>query len=256
MKQVKRIIIVGHPGAGKTVLGKTIAEKLGWTFIDADFGLELQTGLTITDMLGVEGASKLRNCEHKIITQHLNEENIVMVTDAGIICSEKNRNLLKSEYVIFVTMGLAAQLERLSRHTAPLIINSNLKKLLEHMHERDNLFTEVADITINTDDNELHSHVEAVLKHAALQNAVIANDVIQLENRDLTMHHKLTHKPIELPEQQAICLKLLAGGKTAKEIARELDISYRTVEGHIAKTMELLGCTSSKELIALYLCQP
>jgi len=49
---------------------------------------------------------------------------------------------------------------------------------------------------------------------------------------------------------------LLAQGKSAKEIAQQLDISYRTVEGYIEKIMELLGCTSSKELIALYHEQP
>jgi shikimate kinase len=53
-----------------------------------------------------------------------------------------------------------------------------------------------------------------------------------------------------------MCLKLLVQGKTAKEIAQDMHISYRTVEDYIAKTIELLGCTSSKELIALYYEQP
>lgn len=48
----------------------------------------------------------------------------------------------------------------------------------------------------------------------------------------------------------------VAQGKTAKEIAREAYVSYRTVEGMIAKLMESFGCSSSKELIALFHKQP
>ena len=73
-----------------------------------------------------------------------------------------------------------------------------------------------------------------------------------MEKKDLTLFHKELHTKVDLSEQQAIYLKLLAQGKTAKEIALETHVSYRTVEGTIAKLMESLGCSSSKELIALY----
>ena len=64
------------------------------------------------------------------------------------------------------------------------------------------------------------------------------------------------HIPVQLTQQQAICLKFLAQGKSAKKIALDMKISYRTVEGTLAKTMELLGCSSSKELIAVYHGKP
>ena len=64
------------------------------------------------------------------------------------------------------------------------------------------------------------------------------------------------HIPVQLTQQQAICLKFLAQGKSAKKIALDMKISYRTVEGTLAKTMEMLGCSSSKELIAVYHDKP
>lgn len=70
--------------------------------------------------------------------------------------------------------------------------------------------------------------------------------------KDLTFFHKIMHTPVQLGAQQALSLKYLAQGLSAKEIAREMNLSFRTVEGTLAKVMELLGCTSSKELIALY----
>ncbi|WP_255411089.1 LuxR C-terminal-related transcriptional regulator [Legionella sp. km772] len=77
-----------------------------------------------------------------------------------------------------------------------------------------------------------------------------------LEDRDSVLFHKLRHTPVRLSEQQASYLKLLSQGKTAKEIAREMKVSYRTVEGMIAIMIDSLGCSSSKELIALYHAQP
>ena len=79
---------------------------------------------------------------------------------------------------------------------------------------------------------------------------------VTLQKRDLIIFHKTSHTPVELTQQQARCLKLLSQGMSAKEIAKTMNISFRTVEGLIAKMIETLGCSSSKELISLYLYKP
>jgi Shikimate kinase len=52
MGEYKRIYIVGHPGAGKALVAKTLAKKLGWQFIDANFDLEFRVGRIFPDILG------------------------------------------------------------------------------------------------------------------------------------------------------------------------------------------------------------
>ena len=47
MNSYKRIFIIGQPGAGKDLLAKTLAEKLGWEFINANLDLETRVGRTI-----------------------------------------------------------------------------------------------------------------------------------------------------------------------------------------------------------------
>lgn len=251
MKKTNRIIIVGHPGAGKAVLGNAIAEKLGWNFVDADYGIEVRTGALVNEILGEAGTRSLRAMEKRILTQQPDQS--VIVTDVGIVLSEENRAYLKNEYVVFVTLSFAVQLERMSRHVNSLLNNTDREKLLADLHERDVWFNDIANITINTDNGDLHTHVNAVLKDADLTPTVSMSNKVKLENSDMVLYHYQTHQPVQLTEQQAICLKLLAQGKSAKEIGITLDISYRTVEGHLSKTMELLGCGSSKELISLYL---
>lgn len=67
--------------------------------------------------------------------------------------------------------------------------------------------------------------------------------------------HKNTLKPITLAPQQMRCLLLLLGGKTNKEIARILHISYRTVEHHVDRIKDLLKVRNSKQLLINYIVQ-
>ena len=52
MSIYKRIFIIGHHGAGKALVAKTVAEKLGWQFIDTDFGLEAKIGRKLSEIVG------------------------------------------------------------------------------------------------------------------------------------------------------------------------------------------------------------
>lgn len=254
MTQMKRIFIVGLPGAGKALLAKTVAEKLGWQFIDADLGLEFHVGRPVKEILGKEGQEHFYQCESEILAAQIAKENIVVATDSSIVCSKKNQELLSSEFVVFLQASTSTQLERISRHEAPLLPDSDLKALFDTFHaERDDLFEKVATVSIQSDDGELNKHVDFVIKSVS-ENAERQERMtdVKLDKKDLILFHKTSHTPVHLSEQQAVSLKLLAQGKSSKEIARDMHISYRTVEGTLAKTMELLGCTSSKELIVLY----
>ena len=67
-----------------------------------------------------------------------------------------------------------------------------------------------------------------------------------------TIIHKDLQIPVHLPKQQGRCLLLMSQGKTAKEIAQELQISFRTVEYYFEKTRKQLGSETNKKLIAEY----
>jgi DNA-binding CsgD family transcriptional regulator len=77
---------------------------------------------------------------------------------------------------------------------------------------------------------------------------------MKLEDKEalLSLFHHELNLPIHFPKKQARCLLLMVQGKSAKEIAKELHISFRTVEYYFDKTRKQLGCSSNKKLIALY----
>lgn len=255
MNQPKRIFIVGLPGAGKGLFAKLLAEKLGWEFIDADLGIEYHMGRTLQEILGAEGQRNFYQCQKEVLIGLQAKEHIVATTDASIICDEAIRELLSSEVVVFLQVSTAVQIGRVSRNPMPLL-TTDLKTFFDSLHsERDHFFENTASISLDTDDNALEEHVLKTLKRV-VENTTEKAKPISLNEKDMVLFHKATHLPMRLSEQQAVCLRLLAQGKSSKEIAREMNISYRTVEGTLAKTMELLGCSSSKELIVLYHDKP
>lgn len=75
------------------------------------------------------------------------------------------------------------------------------------------------------------------------------------DSRLLSVIHKDLNMPIFLSSQQSQCLRLLTHGKSAKEIATEMKLSYRTVEHYLERIKKLLGCHNNKELIIFYLDQ-
>jgi shikimate kinase len=257
MRQPKRIFIVGHPGAGKALLAKTVAEKLGWQYIDADFGLESRIGRPLTEILDKQGKAAFLNCQSEILAALHSKGYIVVTTDASIVCSKKNRELLATEFVVYLKVSTSVQIERsTARPSNQLLPLASLEKFLDNLHnERDELYEQVAKLSINSDDNALEKHASIITNKVQTKEerpmVVVASD-----KQDLVVFHKILHTPVHLTIQQAKCLKLLAQGKSSKNIAQLLNISYRTVEGRIATMMQVLGCSSSKELITLYLNQP
>ncbi|HAU1107395.1 TPA: shikimate kinase [Legionella pneumophila] len=259
MNQPQRIFIVGHHGAGKGLLAKSVAQSLGWQFVEADLGLESHVGRHLSEILGSLGSEAFYDCQFDILSSLCTQEHIVVTTDSTVVLSLKNRQLLHDEMTVFLDVSTPVQIDRTARNTANLLPISNLRDFFDRLHaERDSLYKEVATLTIHGDDGKLEEHTRCIVKAVLGNEEMLPQNNLKsiLEKKDLTLYHKESHTKVELSEQQAIYLKLLAQGKTAKEIARETHVSYRTVEGMIAKLMDSLGCSSSKELIALFYEQP
>jgi shikimate kinase len=172
MNQSKRIFIIGHPGAGKAVVAEALAEKLGWQFIDADFGLEFHIGRTLNEILGKTGEEAFHQCESEIFLNQLKKENIVLTTDASIVCNEKNRQLLSREFVVYLQVSTSVQIERISRDPVPLT-NPDLKTFLDKLHqERDSLYDQVASMSINSDDSALERHVLSIIRNVLKKDSI------------------------------------------------------------------------------------
>lgn len=163
MLNKKRIIIVGHSGAGKGVLAQAIAKKLNWKFIDSDFSLAPSIGRTLPEIIGSQGEVLFNNCLTEILSNQLRKEEVVITTDDSIICNEKSRDLLSSEFTVYLKVSVQVQLDRIS-HNRPLLPVDDYESFLNTLRtERDSLYSDVASFSISSDNGEIDEHVESIL---------------------------------------------------------------------------------------------
>lgn len=252
MKELKRIFVIGHPAVGKAYFAKNLADRLGYQFVDADMGLEHRIGLTIKEILGQAGLEHFERSQETIFGSLSKKSGVVVGLDCHVGKTPKIRECLKNACVVFIKTTLETQIRR-SGSREPLISDQNYEDLFKTLHDnRDDFYNEISNVVLSADDGDVDRHIDVVLDYLK-QNAFTLVKPTGLTDKELVFFKYNTDIPVCISEQQAICLKHLSKGQSAKEIAREMDISYRTVEVYIAQLKERLECDSSKDLIGLYL---
>ncbi|KTD11054.1 shikimate kinase [Legionella gratiana] len=252
MNEVKRIYVLGHPAAGKAFFSKSLADKLDYQFIDADMGFEHRIGLPIKEILGQAGLEQYERIQDKIYDTLSKQSGIVVGLDCYIGNTPKVHEYLSKACVVFLKTTIETQVRR-SGIREPLIADQNYEDLFKTLHEdRDDYYNEISDVVLPADDGDVDRHIDMVIEYLK-QNELNPVKSTGLTDKELIYFKYNTDIPVRISEQQAICLKYLSKGNTAKEIAREMDISYRTVEVYIAQLKEKLECDSSKELMSIYL---
>lgn len=141
-------------GAGKSTIGKLLASRLGWTFLDSDNLIEERTGADIPWIFDVEGEEGFRERESAVLIDALQETDTVIATGGGIVLRESNRALLKSSpFVIYLTASIEQLVERTCKDKKrPLLQVPDPKaKIIDLFNRRDPLYREVSTHIIKTD---------------------------------------------------------------------------------------------------------
>lgn len=155
MAEKRNIFLIGPMGAGKSTIGRQLAQQLGMEFIDSDTVIEERAGADIDWIFDVEGEAGFRKREERIINELTQGQGVVLSTGGGSILSKENRNVLSARgIVIYLETTIDKQFERTQRDKKrPLLQNDNPRKTLEELAKiRNPLYEEIADITLQTDD--------------------------------------------------------------------------------------------------------
>lgn len=149
-----RLFLIGPMGAGKTTLGRMIAEDLGYAFIDSDRVIEARTGVDIPTIFDFEGESGFREREARTIEDLTLMDNIVLATGGGAVLRAENRRLLRERgFVVYLRVSIASQLVRTARdRNRPLLQTVNPEAKLRALAEaRTPLYESIAHLTVDTD---------------------------------------------------------------------------------------------------------
>lgn len=140
-------------GAGKSTVGRQLAERMGKRFIDADRELEVRLGVTIPVIFDVEGEAGFRRREALLLDELTQESDIVLATGGGAIEDGATRTALKTRGI---TIYLAASPLELSARTRndrnrPMLHDRDPHERLEELLARREVwYREVADLVIET----------------------------------------------------------------------------------------------------------
>lgn len=155
-------------GAGKSTIGRQLAQELHLEFYDSDHEIEKRTGADIAWVFDIEGEDGFRAREEKVINDLTELQGIVLATGGGSIISKENRNKLSARgIVVYLETSIDKQVARTQRDKRrPLLTQANdPRSVLEDLAgERNPLYEGVADIVVQTDDQSAKVVANQIIK--------------------------------------------------------------------------------------------
>ncbi len=159
------IVLVGLMGAGKSCVGRKLAESLGLPFLDSDNEVEEAAGCEVRDIFEVYGEPAFRDCERRVIHRLLQGGPSIIATGGGAFMDPETREQVKSHAI---SVWLRADPEVLHQRTKraknrPLLANEDPLQTLKDLAEQRYPVYAEADITIDTGNEGLESTLQKAI---------------------------------------------------------------------------------------------
>ena len=162
----KIIVLVGIMGAGKSTVGKILADRLGMRFFDADQEIERAAGCTITDFFEKYGEVEFRKGEERVISRILAGKPCVLATGGGAFMSEATRLLIKkmatSVWLRVSFEVLARRLEK--RSDRPLLQTTDPQQTLKALIKKRYPIYNDADFIVDAENDGVDITVSKVIE--------------------------------------------------------------------------------------------
>lgn len=170
------IALIGLMGAGKTTVGRRLADRLGLPFRDADTEIEAAAGRTVAELFEDFGESYFRNGERRVIKRLLKGPPHVLATGGGAFLDPETRALIRARAVsVWLKADLDVLLERVSRRNhRPLLKRGDRKAIMARlMNERYPVYAD-ADIVVETGTGPHEDVVRRILRALEAHSATRA----------------------------------------------------------------------------------
>jgi shikimate kinase len=151
MNPSSNLFLVGPTGAGKSTIGRRLAQHFALPFVDLDEEIERRNGVSVTLIFELEGESGFRQREARLVDELTRRDGIVLATGGGAVLSEANRRVLRERgFVLYLAATVPQQLSRLARDAKrPLLQAPDRRERLEAMAlQRNPLYEEIADLVV------------------------------------------------------------------------------------------------------------
>lgn len=171
---VERIVLTGFMGSGKSTVGRALAERLGWRFVDLDQVIEQIDGRTVARIFADSGEPTFRALETAALMSTLLEPRVVVALGGGALETEANRNALGAALqtcTVFLTASFEILYERCQQQIARAAGSSlPVRPLLgdpeaaaSRLSRREPTYRQQANIVLDTTGQKPHESVNALL---------------------------------------------------------------------------------------------
>jgi shikimate kinase/3-dehydroquinate synthase len=166
-------VLVGFMGAGKTTVGRIVAERLGQPFVDSDVLIEQRLGRSIRDIFRTEGEAYFRELEHTTVAELVRGEETVIALGGGAVEDPRTRAVLRNARVIYLRVDYQEAMARVQGDEyRPMLHRPDLD---ERYRKRLPVYEDLATLTIDTDGRRPDEIAREVLAELTRLPALPAN---------------------------------------------------------------------------------
>lgn len=160
------IVLVGLMGAGKSTVGRRLAQRLGLPFVDSDTAIEDASGFSAAEVFERFGEEDFRDGERRLVARLIDGQVRVIATGGGVFVDPRTRDLLNTRAItVWLDAPIDILAERTSRrNTRPLLRNGDPKDTLERLAEERAPSYSSAHIHVRSGDGAHRDVVDSIVK--------------------------------------------------------------------------------------------
>jgi shikimate kinase len=147
----RSIVLVGMMGAGKSSIGRRLAQRLGMDFVDADAEIEAAAGMTIAEIFATYGEPDFRSGEARVIARLLDQGHQVLATGGGAFMNPETRGGIRQKGIsVWLKAEFDVLMKRVRRRAMgdrPMLQGDPAQRIRHLMAERYPVYAE-ADVTV------------------------------------------------------------------------------------------------------------
>jgi shikimate kinase len=160
------VVLIGLMGAGKSSIGRRLADRLGLPFVDADHEIEVAAGKSIPEIFADHGEEYFREGERRVIARLLENGPQVLATGGGAFMNEETRRLIEARGVsVWLRAELPLLLRRVQKRSdRPLLKTGDPEHVMKELMAKRYPVYAMADVTVESRDVQHTQMVNEVIK--------------------------------------------------------------------------------------------
>lgn len=174
-------VLIGPPGAGKSTIGRRVAQALSIEIFDTDIAIEQHAGRSIPEIFVEDGEERFREIEEEVVLESLRTHEGILSLGGGAILSDRTRAALRDHRVVYLEISVAEGLRRTRVSNRPVLAGDDPRaRYRQLMQHRRPLYREVADIRVRTEGRSPARVAQTVVEH--LQRLATEAESVRLPN--------------------------------------------------------------------------